>query len=91
MAAVGAPGSPDDITRTVQYLGVEFGLVNVNAATQAELQEVGDLSAAEAAAIVEFRTHEGRIRSLDDLKKVPGLDPTKLEGRKERFVFDVGV
>jgi quinoprotein glucose dehydrogenase len=90
MAAVGAPGTPADIGRTVQYLAARFGRVNVNEAAQAELQEVGDLSPAEAAAIVEFRTHEGAIRSLDALKKVPGLDPARLEARKERFLFDGG-
>ncbi len=91
MAGVGAPGTPNDIVRTVRYLAVKFGRVNVNTATAAELQEVGDLTAAEAAAIVEFRTHEGRIRSLDHLRGVPGLDTTRLDSRKDRFEFDSGV
>jgi competence protein ComEA len=90
MAAVGAPGTAADISRTVQYLAARFGRVNVNDATQAELQEVGDLTAPEAAAIVEFRTHEGTLRSLEELKKVPGLDPARIDARKDRFLFDTG-
>jgi quinoprotein glucose dehydrogenase len=89
MAALGAPGSADDVSRTAQYLALRLGRVDVNAATEAELREIGDLTAAEAAAILDFRAHDGQIRSLGDLKNVPGLDAARVEARKDRFLFDV--
>jgi quinoprotein glucose dehydrogenase len=87
MAGIGAPGTRDDIARTVGYLSLRFGRVEVASATVTDLQEIAGLSPAEAAAIIEFRDHEGGIGSFEALKKVPGLDPGKLERLKDRFTF----
>jgi DNA uptake protein ComE-like DNA-binding protein len=40
-----------------------------------------------AEAIVAARVQTGGFRSLDDLAKVPGLDASKIEGRKARILF----
>lgn len=87
MAAIGAPGTRDDIAKTVGYLAARFGQVELATATAAELQEVAGLTPVEAAAIVEFRDHEGGIASLDELRKVPGLDSGRIEQLKDRFKF----
>ena len=91
MAGIGAPGTRDDITATVGYLTMRYGQVDVNTATAAELQEIVGLTAAEAAAVVEFRTHEGGIATFEQLKKVPGVDAGRLEAVKDRFKFKTGV
>ena len=85
MASIGAPGTKDDIAATVGYLSLRYGQVDVNTATATEFQEIIGLTAAEAAAIVEFRTHEGGIKSFDQLLKVPGVDPSKISGMKDRI------
>jgi len=87
MASLGAPGTRDDIADAVRYLGLRFGRINVNTATEQELARVIELLPADAAAIVEYRTYEGPFSSFDDLRKVPGLDFRKIEGKQDRIVF----
>ena len=87
MAGLGARVNDDDIKKVVDYLTRYFGRVNVNKAAQQDLQEVLELTSDEATAIVAYRTREGDFHMLEDLKKVPGLDFSKIEERKNRVDF----
>ena len=86
MLARGNQGTPSDAAAIVPYLTARFGRVDVNTADQLELSQVLDLTPAEAAAIVEFRTHEGRIRTFDDLRNVPGVEFAKLQRQRDRVI-----
>lgn len=90
MMAVGAPGTRADGARAVGYLARYFGRVRIATATEAELREVVGLTQAEAAAVIEYRDHEGGIPSLAALRKVPGLDSAKVEAVADRIVFGDG-
>ena len=46
-----------------------------------------DLPADVAGAVVKYRQANGPFKSVDDLKKVAGVDVAKIEARKDRFVF----
>jgi competence protein ComEA len=61
--------------------------VNVNKAAAKELETGLELSSKEAEAIVRHREEKSGFKSVDDLKKVPGLDAAKVEARKERLEF----
>jgi competence protein ComEA len=87
MAGLGARVNDDDIKRVVDYLTRYFGRVNVNKAAQQDLQDVLELTSGEAGAIVTYRTREGDFHVLEDMKKVPGLDFSKIEERKNRVAF----
>jgi competence protein ComEA len=87
MAGLGAQVRDDDMKKIVEYLWRSFGRVNVNRGSQQDLQDIVDFSPSEAAAIVEYRTHEGEFHTLEDLKKVPGLDFSKIEERKNKIAF----
>jgi competence protein ComEA len=87
MVALGAPGTKDDAAKAVSYLSWRYGRVNVNSATEEELARVLEIPVAQAAAIVEFRNHEGGLKSLDDLKKVPGIDAADLGRKQDRIIF----
>ena len=52
------------------FTGSAHAIVNINTATQAELQTIPSISAARAKAIIEYRTKAGAFRSTDDLLKV---------------------
>ena len=78
---------PRTTSRPVQYVVANFGRVNVNRASEEDLVEIVPLSASEASAIVEFRMREREFRALEDLRKVPGVDFTKIQERKDRIVF----
>lgn len=74
--------------KIVEYLAKSFpAKVNVNKAEAKEIETALELSAAECAAIVRYREQMGDFKSLDDLKKVPGLDAGKMESRKDRLEF----
>jgi competence ComEA-like helix-hairpin-helix protein len=52
-----------------------------------ELKAVLDLSAAEAGAIVDYRTAHGDFHSVEELVKVPGVPGGKIEAKKEVLEF----
>jgi competence protein ComEA len=81
---------PDsDVDTIVAYLAKNFPIVkvNVNKAAAKDLETGLDLTAKESAAIVQYRDANGNFKTLDDLKKVPGLDATKIESKKDRLEF----
>jgi competence protein ComEA len=83
----GAMGSQDDFRAVLGYMSKFFGLVNVNTASAKDLAEVLDISAIQAEAVVQFRTQNGEIKTLDVLASVPGIDAETIEKRKDRVVF----
>jgi len=87
MVSRGANASDDDTKTIIEYLAAALGRVNVNRALESEIETVLELSAAEASAIVTYRTSSGAFKNLDDLKKVPGLDFSKVEPKKDRMAF----
>jgi competence protein ComEA len=80
---------PDtDVDAIVSYLAKNFPIVkiNVNKAATKDFETI-EFSAKEAAAIVQYREAHGNFKTLDDLKKVPGLDAVKVESKKDRLEF----
>jgi competence protein ComEA len=61
--------------------------INVNKATAAELQKGLDLTDAEAQAIVKFHTDHGDFKTWNDVAKVDGVDPKKIEAKKDAIAF----
>jgi competence protein ComEA len=87
MAGRSGTASDEDVQAIVRYVVASFGRVNVNRAAERDLVDIVELSASEASAIVEFRMREGEFGSLEDLRKVPGLDFARVQERKDRIVF----
>jgi competence protein ComEA len=74
----------------VNYLAASFpkpGKVNVNKAAGKQLETILDLTARDAEAIVRYRQEKGAFKTLDDLKKVPGVDAAKIEASKDHVEF----
>lgn len=73
----------------VEYLAKNFpARANVNKAAAKELQAALEISLESAAAIVNYRQQNGSFKTLDDLKKVPGVDATKLDAKREIIDFN---
>ena len=91
MAGLGASASDDEFTAILDYLVENFppssAKVNVNQAAAAEFESGLGLSQKDADAVVQYREKNGDFKSIDDLKKVPGLDPKKLDEKKDRIIF----
>lgn len=81
---------PDsDVDTIIAYLAKNFPVVkiNVNKAAAKDLETGLELTAKESEAIVQFREARGNFKTLEDLKKVPGLDAVKIESKKDKLEF----
>ena len=92
MIDFGAKIETDEIVAIVTYLGKSFPAeelpaLNVNKARAIQLESRLSLKRSEAAAILNYRKEHGDFTSLEDLKKVPGIDFAKIEAKKDSLVF----
>ena len=87
MISRGAEGSADEMAEVVAYLARFFGKINVNTASQAQLQDVLALPEKESQAIIAYREHNGNIKNLDQLKSVPGVNAQKLQEKSALIAF----
>lgn len=71
---------------STHFLGEAAQPVNVNTAPQIDLESVAGLLRREAAALIEYREKNGPFKTLDDVKKVPGLDFKKIDSRRDFIV-----
>jgi competence protein ComEA len=92
MAAFGMKGTDAELLAVRDYLAKNFPAeelspVDVNKARAIQLESRLSLKRSEAAAIVRYRGEHGDFKSIEDLKKVPGVDAAKIEANKDRLVF----
>ena len=74
----------DDGAEGIVVDGGESGeLVNINKATEAELQNLPGIGEGLANAIVRYRVENGNFESIEDLKAVPGIGESKFENIRE--------
>ena len=91
MASRGAEATDEDLAKIVDYLAKTRGpRVNINRAGTEELIGTVELPKATASAIVEYRDKNGNFKTLDDLKKIPGIDWNAIESKKDRLDFGPG-
>jgi competence protein ComEA len=84
-----------DVTREeraaiLEYVAATFkpgGKIYINHAVAKDLQAALQITQAEAEAIVRYRETRGDFKGFDDLKRVSGVDVSKLEPRKDRLDF----
>ena len=71
----------------VQSSVASSSLVNVNTASPKELESLPGIGEVLAQRIVEYRETHGPFRSPEDLLKVKGIGPRKLENIRDRITF----
>ena len=59
-----------------------FAALNINTATQSELEAVKGLGPTKAQSIIAYRDANGNFKSLDDLDKVKGFGKASIEKLK---------
>ena len=84
--------SDADYNTILDYLSKAFPAdapkpLNINSASAIEMESALSLLHSQALLIVTYRDKNGKFKTLDDLKKVPGLDFSKVEAKKERIAF----
>jgi competence protein ComEA len=92
MVDLGAKASDAEIAATLDYLAAhypadELPRINVNKCRAIDLESGLSLRRSQAAAVIEYRDKNGPFHSIEDLKKVPGIDVAKVEAKKDRLEF----
>ena len=92
MVGLGTKATDQELVSIVDYLAKHFPAeelppVNVNKAAAIELESRLSLRRSQAAAIIAYRTKNGKFKSIEDLKKVPGVDGEKIDAKKDRIIF----
>jgi competence protein ComEA len=87
MKGYGMQTDEADLKRIIDYLSVNLPAeavtkLNINTATRIDFESALSLKRSVAAAIIEFREKNGPFKSIDDLKKIPGVDPAKIDEKK---------
>ncbi len=93
MTGFGMKGTEQELSAALEYLVKNFPAdevpkINVNKAAAIEFESGLSLRRSQAAAIIKYREDHGPFKSIEDLKKVPGVDPAKIEAKKDRLIFD---
>ena len=66
------------------YAGLALAAININSATQEQLEKLDGIGPVKAQAIIEYRQKNGPFRKLEDIKNVPGVgDATYQKIRKD--------
>ncbi len=84
----GATGSDEQFARVGNYLLRTLTKVNVNSASAEELAVILNVSGQVAQAIVDRRNRQGKFKSIEELKAIPGTNADALEARRARIAFD---
>lgn len=92
MVKLGAQGSDEELEAILNYVSTHFaveapGPIDINTARAVDLEAGLLLMRSQAKAVVEYRNQNGPFKSIDDLRKVPGLDFQVIEAKKSRIVF----
>src|SRR6266852_5709011 len=87
MIVLGARGTEEEFRIVIDYLaknypGEEVPKLDVNKAPAMQFESRLSLTRSQAAAVIEYRTRNGNFKSIEDLKKVPGVDAAKIEAKK---------
>jgi competence protein ComEA helix-hairpin-helix repeat region len=57
--------------------------INLNTATEAELQTISGIGAKKAQEIIRFRDEQGPFKTVEELKNVPGIGEKTVERLKD--------
>ena len=91
MVDLGARASDEERAKVLDYLAEHFKgeaprPLNLNTATSIDLESITLFLRKESAAWIAWRAKNGPCKTIDDLKKVPGVDFKKIDERRERLV-----
>jgi competence protein ComEA len=87
MSRFGAEATDQEFDQILAYLAKYFSPIRVNTAAARDLEKLLDVPANVAEAIVTYRLANGDFKTVDDVKKVPALDSSKIEAVKARIAF----
>ena len=93
MVAFGLKSTDAEIAIVTEYLAKNYPAdeaprLHVNKADAIEFESILGVKRSQARAIIAYREKNGAFKSIDDLKKVPGLEADKIDAKKDRLIFE---
>jgi competence protein ComEA len=93
MVSYGMKSTEQEYNAVLEYLvrhyaADEVPRIKVNKAAAIELESGLSLKRSQATAVIKYRDQNGPFKSIEDLKKVPGIDVAKIEAKKDRLSFE---
>lgn len=93
MVSFGMKSTDDEYKAVLEYLikhyaADEVPKIKINKASAIDLESGLSIKRSQAKAVIEYREKNGAFKSIEDLKKVPGLEADKLEAKKDRISFE---
>lgn len=67
----------------IEGKGINTEKVNINTATQTELETLNGIGPSTALKIINYRNENGKFETIEDIKNVPGIGEQKFENIKE--------
>ena len=92
MSTLGMKATDQELQAAFEYLASHYPAddvmrLNINTAEAVDIESALTLRRSQASAVIAYREKHGPFKTIGDLKKVPGLDPAKIEAKKERLTF----
>ena len=92
MTALGMKATDEEVRTMVEYLAKAYPAddlppINMNKAKAIELESGLSLRRSQAAAIIAYREKHGPFKSIEDLRKIPGIDFARIVAKKDRLTF----
>jgi competence protein ComEA len=93
MKDMGADATGAELDQIIDYLTKNFGKgdevkkTNVNSASAKEIEAALGFTTKESEAIVLYRMKNGNYKDIDTMKKVDGVDASKVESAKAKIEF----
>ncbi len=86
----GAKATNSESQAVTEYLSRNFGKdskIHMNTAPKIEMKAILDFKVAEVDAIASWRESHGSFKDVNDLLKVPGIDPAKVVAKQDLMLF----
>lgn len=69
----------------VEDIKTNTNLININTATQTELETLTGIGPSTALKIINYREENGKFNTIEDIKNVPGIGDSKYEAIKNEI------
>jgi competence ComEA-like helix-hairpin-helix protein len=92
MVGFGMKSPEAELAIVAEYLAKHYPAdamppLNVNTATAIELESRLSMKRSESAKFLEYREKVGKIKTFAQLKEAPGINPEKVEQKKDQIIF----